>query len=150
MSRPDSAEWRAAKSLGDDGERLVCEHFARLGWEVTRSVGRVPYDLLLIGRIEVKTDRRAAETGNVAVEVSLRGEPSGIVTTTATWWAFVLVGEVVIVRASVLSEAVQSGRHQEVSAGDGGAARVRLVSVEELCRLPGAHHIDLRPEGGSW
>ena len=149
MKRSDSQQWCAAKSLGDDGERLVGEHFERLGWEVTRSVGRASYDLLLIGRIEVKTDRRAAETGNVAVEVSLRGEPSGIVTTTATWWAFVLVGEVVIVRASVLSDAVQSGCHREVSAGDGGAARVRLVSVEELRRLPGVHQL-VRQESGSW
>ncbi len=49
-------------------ERLVFEHFARQGWEVTRSFGRVPYDLLSIGRVEVKTDRRAAETGNAPVE----------------------------------------------------------------------------------
>ena len=62
MRRPDSREWREAKSLGDDGQRLVGEHFARLGWEVTQSIGRVSYDLLLIGRIEVKTDRRFAST----------------------------------------------------------------------------------------
>lgn len=30
MDRSFSAEWIAAKSLGDDGERLVCEHFVRL------------------------------------------------------------------------------------------------------------------------
>ena len=150
MNRPDSREWLAAKSRGDDGERLVGEHFARLGWEVTRSLGRAPYDLLLIGRIEVKTDRKFVKTGNVAVEVSYHGEASGIVTTTATWWAFVLADEVVIVRASVLRETVLSGGHREVSAGDGGAARVRLVPVDELRRLPGAHHIDLRPEAASW
>lgn len=150
MRRPDSQQWREAKSLGDDGERLVGEHFARLGWEVTRSVGRASYDLLLIGRVEVKTDRRAAQTGNVAVEVSYYGQPSGIHITTATWWAIVLADEVVVIRASVLREAVLSGRHREASAGDGGAARVRLVPVDELRRLPGAHHIDLRPEGASW
>ena len=150
MMRPDSREWRAAKSLGDDGERLVGEHFARLGWEVTRSIGRVSYDLLLIGRVEVKTDRKCADTGNVAVEVSYRGEMSGIVTTTATWWAYVLADEVVVVRASVLREAVLSGSHREVSGGDGRAARVRLVPVDDLRRLPGVHRIDLRPEAASW
>ena len=150
MMRPDSHEWREAKSLGDDGERLVGEHFARLGWEVTQSIGRVSYDLLLIGRIEVKTDRLAAQTGNVAVEVSHQGEMSGIVTTTATWWAYVLADEVVVVRANVLREAVLSGSHREVSAGDNRAARVRLVPVDDLRRLPGVHRIDLRPEAASW
>ena len=125
MGRPDSPEWREAKSLGDDGERLVGEHFARLGWEVPQSIGRVFYDLLLIGRVEVKTDRRFAETGNVAVEVSFRGEMSGIVTTTATWLAYVLADEVVVIRASVLREAVLTGSHREVSGGDGRAARAR-------------------------
>ncbi len=150
MRRPDSREWSEAKSLGDDGERLVGEHFARLGWEVTQSIGRVSYDLLLIGRIEVKTDRQSTKTGHVAVEVSYHGEASGIVTTTATWWAYVLADEVVVIRASVLREAVLSGSHREVSAGDGRAARVRLVPVDDLRRLPGVHRIDLRPEGGSW
>ena len=150
MRRPDSREWREAKSLGDDGQRLVGEHFARLGWEVTQSIGRVSYDLLLIGRIEVKTDRRFAETGNVAVEVSYRGEMSGIVTTTATWWAYVLADEVLVIRASVLRETVLTGSHREVSGGDGRAACVRLVPVDDLRRLPGVHRIDLRPEAASW
>ncbi len=150
MRRPDSPQWNEQKLLGDEGERLVGEYFARLGWEVTRSLGRASYDLLLIGRIEVKTDRRAVQTGHVAIEVSYHRQHSGIVTTTATWWAIVLANEVVIVRASVLREAVLTGSHREVSAGDDGAARVRLVPVDELRRLPGAHHIYLRPEGGSW
>lgn len=149
MARPDSAEWTAAKSLGDDGERLVCEHFGRLGWEVTRTVGDAPYDLLLIGRVEVKTDRRAAETGHVAVEVSYRGEPSGIHTTTSVWWAVVLTEEVLFVRSSVLLEAVQSGRYREVAAGDGHAARVRLVPVDEL-RALSAYRVDRRSEAASW
>lgn len=149
MARPDSMEWRAAKSLGDDGERLVCEHFGRLGWEVTRTVGDAPYDVLLLGRVEVKTDRRAAETGNVAVEVSRRGEESGIKTTAAMWWAFVLSDEVVLIRTKVLREAVRSGQFREVAAGDGHVTRVQLVPVEDLRRLS-FHRIDRRAEGVAW
>lgn len=39
--------------------------------------------------IEVKTDRRAAETGNVYIELKVAGKPSGILTTKATWFVIV-------------------------------------------------------------
>jgi len=39
-------------------------------------------------QIECKLDRQARKTGNFYVEYESRGEPSGIATTEATWWAF--------------------------------------------------------------
>lgn len=52
-------------------------------------------DMLLgkLGPIEVKRDTRVSESGNIAVEFECRGQPSGISTTTAAWWAFELAGE---------------------------------------------------------
>lgn len=38
--------------------------------------------------IEVKTDRLAYKTGNVFIEYECRGKPSGIATTTATYWIY--------------------------------------------------------------
>ena len=46
-----------------------------------------------IGPIEVKRDTIVSESGNIAVEFECRGRPSGIRTTAARWWVFVLSGE---------------------------------------------------------
>ena len=40
--------------------------------------------------IEVKTDRKWKETGNIAVEFMSRGKKSGISITEAKYWAFIL------------------------------------------------------------
>lgn len=71
-------------------------------WDLDYEVGRQAEmwvsdirEALKSDSIEVKRDRRAAETGNVYVEYQCkkRGkwEPSGIATTTAKLWMFVLV-----------------------------------------------------------
>ena len=39
--------------------------------------------------VEVKSDRMSTVTGNVAIEYSYGGEPSGIEATQAKWWAYV-------------------------------------------------------------
>tara|TARA_R100000541_G_scaffold52709_1_gene60499 strand:+ start:470 stop:904 length:435 start_codon:yes stop_codon:yes gene_type:complete len=39
--------------------------------------------------IEVKSDRASTKTGNVVIEDSYGGAPSGITTTKATWWAYI-------------------------------------------------------------
>lgn len=41
-------------------------------------------------KIEVKTDRMSHKTGNIAVEFRCRGKLSGIATSEADYWAFVL------------------------------------------------------------
>src|SRR5687767_5141174 len=41
-------------------------------------------------QVEVKSDRRAPETGNIFVEYASRGKDSGIRTTTAAFWAYEL------------------------------------------------------------
>lgn len=74
-------------------------------------------DLLSLDTVEVKTDRRWWETGNVYIETecwyqsSQSWEPSGIRVTKATHWAFVLEDTVLIVPTARLSETVwQVGR----------------------------------------
>jgi hypothetical protein len=41
-------------------------------------------------KVEVKYDKICCRTGNIAVEMQFMGKPSGIATTTADYWAFVL------------------------------------------------------------
>ncbi|MBN2661562.1 MAG: hypothetical protein JXR54_09875 [Tannerellaceae bacterium] len=47
-------------------------------------------EILSKKKIEVKIDRWAQVTGNIAVEFESRGKPSGITTTKADYWCFVI------------------------------------------------------------
>ena len=57
-------------------------------------VGRVAEkslsDILSKKKVEVKLDRWAQVTGNIAVEFENRGKPSGILKTRADYWCFVI------------------------------------------------------------
>lgn len=70
-------------------------------------------DLLHIDTIEVKTDRRWIETGNLFIEESCfyQGSgswaPSGIAISRASHWAFVLEGSVIIVARDHLIDVVK-------------------------------------------
>lgn len=69
-------------------------------------------DLLSLDTVEVKTDRRWHETGNVYIETECwyvgtqSWEPSGIRVSKATHWAFVLEDSILIVPLHRLKEAV--------------------------------------------
>lgn len=69
-------------------------------------------DLLSLDTVEVKTDRRWVETGNVYIETSCyyvksnSWELSGLSVSKATHWAFVLEDSVVIVPTYRLKEAI--------------------------------------------
>ena len=69
-------------------------------------------DLLSLDTVEVKTDRRWVETGNIYIETSCyykssnSWELSGMSVSKATHWAFVLEDSVVIVPLYRLKEAV--------------------------------------------
>lgn len=74
-------------------------------------------DLLSADTIEVKTDRRWWETGNVYIETecfyqaSQSWQPSGLMVSKATHWAFVLEDAVLITDLSTLKAAVrENGR----------------------------------------
>jgi len=68
-------------------------------WDIDMALGKKGEEKVLgmldginAGKIEVKTDARASETGNLFVEYECRGKPSGIETTKATAWVFVIDG----------------------------------------------------------
>jgi hypothetical protein len=88
--------------------------------------------------VEVKRDFKFADTGNIAVEGSCNGKPSGIMATEAEWWAYVLDGpgydgEVVVLmkterlRKLIAPLPVRSG-------GDKGMARFKLLPLLSLLR----------------
>jgi hypothetical protein len=132
MIRPDSDQWRLAKAHGDRAELAIAEWFRGRGFEPYKTLGTSAFDLLLQCPVEVKNDMRAVETGNVAIETHFRGKPSGILTSRATYWAIVVAREAFIVKTRKLRELVCGSRYRQAQAGDGAAATVRLLPVEEL------------------
>lgn len=140
---PDSPTWLAGKAIGDRGELAVAEYFRRAGFDTFKTIGRADFDLLLTAAVEVKVDRKAATTGNVAVEVAYAGQPSGVMTSPATYWAFLIDDEAIIVRTEGLRAAVLARPLPEVDAGDGHKARVRLLPVKRLRTIAGAYSVTL-------
>ena len=137
MKSADSPSWTAAKAVGDAGEAALAKWFRRRGFEVTKCIEPAKsFDLLVQSRIEVKHDLQAARTGNVAVEVSHGGEPSGIVATTSDLWIVVTDAELLFIPTARLRDFVIGETFPEVPAGDQHAARVKLVPLSRLCALP--------------
>lgn len=66
-------------TAGEQGEQTVIQHLADAGDGNTFT-------------LEVKRDRRAAETGNIYIEISCNGRHSGIMATKATWFTIVTDG----------------------------------------------------------
>lgn len=129
-ARKDRPEWLAANAIGQAGEQVVAGLFQKIGIAVVKMRERSA-DLAIGGQIEVKHDRQAHHTGNVAVEVSQHGRPSGINATSATCWAFLLAtGEVILISTARLRAAIANLPDRRA----GEDALVRLLPVVELRR----------------
>jgi hypothetical protein len=87
-------------------------------------------------KVEVKTDRLAHVTGNVAVEFRCNGRRSGISTTEADYWAFVLLdGKLIImIRTEELKEVARKNYRlgHVVCGGDGNNSEMILVNIKQL------------------
>ena len=94
-------------------------------------------DLLQGKTVEVKRDFIASRTGNVFVEFHSRGKASGLATTKADFWAFILDGErVIIVPTQFLQQVARKAYKQgrTVRGGDNNTSEGVLVRLEELVR----------------
>jgi hypothetical protein len=95
-------------------------------------------DVLTTKRIEVKTDRIAHITGNVAVEYKYKGRPSGISTTEADYWAFLLydMTTIIMVPTEKLKAIAREKYKQDqiTLGGDENASEMILIPVNELTK----------------
>jgi hypothetical protein len=95
---------------------------------------------LLAGRpltFEVKWDLRAAHTGNVAVEIATRGQPSGLAVTRADYFVYRLgerdwhLFETAVLRQRLL---IEHAYDRAVTGGDPGSdTRLLLIRVSKFC-----------------
>jgi hypothetical protein len=128
-SRPDRPEWLASLAIGDAGEAAVANLLKSVGIAVRKSRD-FSTDLEIVGgTVEVKRDLKALSTGAVAVEVAYNNRPSGISSSCAGCWAFVLAnGEIVMTSTSRLRAAVAD--LVDRPAGEG--ATIRLLPLHTL------------------
>lgn len=87
--------------------------------------------------IEVKRDFRTSQTGNVYVEFFCWGKPSGIATTQATHWAFVLDNETMVLLPTDRLKRIARQAYKEKGAfkgGDSNASLGVLIPVERLIK----------------
>jgi len=94
-------------------------------------------EILDSSTLEVKRDFKASQTGNVFVEFFCRGKPSGIATTEADYWAFILDEEIVVILPTskvkaLVEEAQEEGR--VVKGGDSNLSEGALIKIERLLK----------------
>lgn len=96
------------------------------------------HDLVSEKKIEVKSDRRTQETGNVYIEYWSRGKPSGISTSQSDYYVYkVAEDEAIIISTSKLKQKlkqlVNEGKaRMDVKGGDNNTSRGILCKLNDL------------------
>lgn len=93
--------------------------------------------------VEVKWDKRGAETGNLYFEVenTRQRQPSGVMSTSADWWAHVVgdQGEALLLKVDALRLFLEQGKFRSVNTGgDDSNSRGLLVPRSRILQVPGA------------
>lgn len=85
--------------------------------------------------LEVKMDKRAHQTGLIFVEFESRGKPSGIATSEADYWAYVIEGKgaVIVSKETMRKKVRQAIRIRgKLKGGDSNTSLGTLVAVKDL------------------
>lgn len=87
-------------------------------------------------KVEVKTDSMADKTGNMYIEVYSRGKPSGISTTTAEYWIYIIEysGAAIIIPTDRLKQLVRKchGLNGYKKGGDNDTSLGVLVPLIDI------------------
>lgn len=91
-------------------------------------------DILQGKRIEVKRDRRAAETGRVFVEYESRGKRSGIATSQAEYYCFEFAGVFLLISTVALKAICRQyiGTEYDICGGDNNTSKGILLPITAL------------------
>ena len=86
-------------------------------------------------KVEVKTDYQASDTGNLFIEYLSRGKESGIITTEATWFAFIVSNEkIILVSTNKLKKLCRPylNTKRDVKGGDDNTSKRILLPIKDL------------------
>lgn len=85
--------------------------------------------------IELKNDRMAKKTKNVAIQFYAWGRDSGIRVTKASLWVQRVDGFYIVMKTDKLKELIQRLKPRQVWGGDGGQAKNYLIAVNDLVSI---------------
>ena len=116
-------DFRKDLAFGEKGEEFVHDLVSNKG-----------------GAFEVKLDRRAIETGNIALELAYRNKPSGINATEAHWLTYLIAkdGEIVggyTFNVELLKKNIKKHKFSTVYGGDSNASLLLLVPIKDIWKL---------------
>ena len=86
-------------------------------------------------KVEVKTDYQASDTGNLFIEYLSRGKESGIITTEATWFAFIVINEKInLETTNKLKKLCRPylNTKRDVKGGDDNTSKGILLPIKDL------------------
>jgi|TARA_R100001509_G_C4681309_1_gene153607 hypothetical protein len=86
-------------------------------------------------KVEVKTDYQASDTGNLFIEYFSRGKESGIITTEATWFAFILSNhKIILISTKKLKQLCRPylNTKRDVKGGDDNTSQGILLPLKDL------------------
>jgi len=89
-------------------------------------------------KYEVKSDRRAINTNNIAIEFECRSKPSGIMTTEADIYAYFIIKpaddfDLYLISVEDLKQMIKDKKYKRlVNGGDGWLSRMYLISLSDL------------------
>ena len=87
-------------------------------------------------KVEVKTDFKAKDTGNVFIEYKSRGKLSGLATTKAEWYCFVLSNEnIIFLKTIKLKELCKQKGLSRCEGGDENTSNGILLPIKQLIKL---------------
>ena len=110
-------------------------------WDIDLETGEYGenklFNILSGSKIEVKYDLLAYETGNIAVEYESRGKKSGISTTEATYWAFILeeLDQIVIIETGRLKKLCKRYWGNRITGGDKNSSKMVLVPLRDIWKV---------------
>jgi len=96
------------------------------------------HELVTNKKVEVKSDRRTAETGNVYIEYWSRGKPSGIATSQADFYVYkVAEDQAILISTSQLKkkikQLIEEGKaKKDVKGGDNNTSLGILCKLKDL------------------
>ena len=125
--------------FGHKYENIFVNTYLKNSDDVIRPPGLFsPYDIFSQGKtFEVKADRMAFKTGNMAIEASCSGKASGINITEADFWAYFIViseeeHELYLIPTKFIKDLIEIKQFNPIRGGDGGRAEMYLISINHF------------------
>ena len=82
--------------------------------------------------IEIKHDYKYSQTGNIAIEFESRGKPSGISTSIANLWGYILGDDFYVMTINSLKKMINDNNFKSVKGGDDYSSKMYLVPFEKF------------------